>query len=277
MPEKTDPATLLGSTACWAASVRAHESRRTDRLFEDPWAEALAGPTGAAWTDEYGDHSASLVIIRTRFFDEFLQQAAFQHGIRQIVLLGAGLDTRAYRLSWPAHTCFFELDQPHVIAAKQQILDAAGAQVACQRRTLGVDFMRPWKDTLLAAGFDLTQPTAWLVEGLLFYLSNEQIERFLETVTDLSAAASWLGFDVVNNASLTDASFQEWTALSAEMGITWFGTMDHPVEALMPRGWHATLTEPGQPDANYGRWDLPVVPLEALDLPHTWFITAQKR
>ena len=93
----------LGLTARWVAEARADESQREDALFHDPWAAALAGDLGRGW--EQLGHSEEImnagkieIIVRTRFFDDFLQRAAVEQKIRQVVLLAAGLDARAFRL-----------------------------------------------------------------------------------------------------------------------------------------------------------------------------------
>ena len=109
----------LEATACWTAAVRAAETSRDDRLFEDPWAATLAGPEGAAWLAARPPGSTLPIAIRTRFFDDWLHDVAIEAGIRQVVLLAAGLDTRAYRLPWAAATTVFELDRPAVLAGKR--------------------------------------------------------------------------------------------------------------------------------------------------------------
>lgn len=102
----------LAMTARWTAGARARESQRPDRLFHDPWAEQLAGPEGKAWAEQQSADTSISTIVRTRFFDDFLLRAIAASSLRQVVLLAAGLDTRAYRLPWPNHTLFFEVDQP---------------------------------------------------------------------------------------------------------------------------------------------------------------------
>ncbi len=115
MIEKTKSTYLLASTACWTAAVRAMESMRGDRLFIDPWAAALAGKDGEEWIAQRTMDSLVPIIIRTRYFDDFLQCITCQQGIKQIVLMAAGLDTRAFRLNWPDGTRLIELDQLVVI------------------------------------------------------------------------------------------------------------------------------------------------------------------
>lgn len=276
MTQTGDRNAMLGSTACWTASVRARESRRQDRLFEDPWAEALAGQIGADWIAQRSADSVIAIILRTRFFDDFLQRITTQPDLRQIVLVAAGLDTRAYRLAWPEHTRLFELDQAAVLKRKQLVLDQAGAHPKCDRRAIGADLTANWKADLLDAGFQPDRPSGWLLEGLLFYLPNETVTQLLDVVTELAATGSWLGFDVINSSMLTSPLTQTWVQMQANSGAPWIGTMDHPHEFLAARGWKATLTQAGQPDAHHGRWPYPIIPVEMPNMPHNWLITAQK-
>ncbi len=127
----------IGHTAHWTAAVRAYESARADRLFHDPLATQLAGTEGEVWwqglSTQQREGAAMFQPIRTRFFDDLLQRATSQDRIRQVILLAAGLDTRAFRLVWPAGTRLFELDQPTVVAYKARRLDEAG----CGQRASG--------------------------------------------------------------------------------------------------------------------------------------------
>jgi methyltransferase (TIGR00027 family) len=277
MAEKTSSNQLLGFTARWTAGVRARESARADHLFEDPWAEALVGKEGVEWLAQRPEDSIIPIAIRTRFFDDFLLDTSRRHAIRQVVLMAAGLDTRAFRLDWPAGTCLFELDQPHVLQYKEEVLHAAGARPACQRRLIEADLTSPWQEKLLGSNFDARLPSAWLLEGFLFYLSNESITQVIDGVTGLAAPGSWMGFDIISSAMLTSTWTRPWVEMQASMGAPWIGTLDAPQEFLAQRGWQAALTQAGASDANYGRWKLPVLPVMAPDLPHNWFVTAQKQ
>jgi len=266
----------LAKTAFWTASARGQESAREDRLFDDPWAAPLAGEAGADWLAQRPAGSTLPLVIRTRFFDDFLQRVAAEHGLRQIVLVAAGLDTRAYRLRWPLGTRIFELDQPAVLNYKVQVLEAAGAQPACWRQALAVDLNGAWSEPLLQAGFEPQQPAGWLLEGLLFYLTNAQLSGLLEAVSRLAAPGSWLGCDVVNSAVLTSAYTRPWVEMQAQAGAPWLGTLDDPQGFLGALGWQVTLSQAGAPDAHYSRWALPVLPVDALGLPHNWYVTAYK-
>jgi methyltransferase (TIGR00027 family) len=265
----------LSSTAYWTAGVRANESDREDRLFDDPFAASLASEEGSLWMASRTADSVLPIVIRTRFFDDFLVRVADDFAIRQVVLLAAGLDTRAYRLHWPDKTRLFELDQPAILEYKERILGDAGARPACARQAIGVDLTMHWADELLAAGFDRQRLSLWLLEGFLFYLPNEAIWQILDTVTDLVWPGSWLGFDIVNSIMLTSPLTQKWLEMQAQAGAPWIGTMDDPVNFLAQRGWQATLTQAGAENANYGRWSYPVFPTSQPGLPHNWFVTAR--
>ena len=276
MVEKTNSSNLLGSTAHWTAAVRALESKREDRLLNDPWAAALAGEQGALWIAQHPEESTIPIVLRTRFFDDFLQRVTAQHSIRQIVLMAAGLDTRAFRLHWPEGTRLFELDQPTVLNYKEEILYSLGALPACERRIIGKDLTEPWKDDLIANGFDPQERSGWLLEGFLFYLPTETIPWLIDEITNLVAPGSWLGFDIINDAVLTSPWTKSWVDMQAQWGAPWIGSLEDPESTLAARGWDATLTQAGQPDANFSRWTLPVIPTKMANMPHNWFVTAKK-
>jgi len=276
-PDAGLPDVPLAVTACWIAAVRAQESLRPDRLLDDPWAARLAGAEGEEWLRARGGSPALVVmVIRARFFDDFLQRVTAGEGIRQVVLVAAGLDTRAYRLSWPGGVRVFELDQPEVLARKQRLLDSAGARPGCARLPVGVDLAGQWTAPLLGAGFDRGAPSCWLAEGFLFYLPPDGITRILDQVTRLAAAGSRLGFDIVNSATLTHPLTRPWIDMQARAGAPWLGTLDDPAGFLAARGWQATLTQPGEPAAHYGRWTFPVLAPGLAGAPRNWFVTARR-
>lgn len=276
MAEKVTSHQWLGSTARWTAAVRARESAGEDRLFDDPWAAALAGKEGAEWIEPRSADSVVPMVIRTRFFDDFLQRITLQSAIRQVVLMAAGLDTRAFRLNWPEGTRLFELDQSPVLKYKEQVLRSAGARPACQRQTIEADLTGPWKERLIKAGFDAQHPSGWLLEGFLFYLPNESVAHLLDEVSSLAAPGSWMGFDIINSPMLTSPLTRQWVEMQANSGAPWIGTMDDPEGFLAARGWKASLTQAGAQDANYGRWPYPIIPTTMSDMPHNWFVSARK-
>jgi methyltransferase (TIGR00027 family) len=275
-PGTADPATSdLAATAHWTAAVRAAETARDDHLFEDPWADALAAEVGRAWISERTPDSYAPIAIRTRYFDEWLGRATTA-GISQVVLGAAGLDTRAFRLAWPAGTALFEVDREDVLAFKGGVLAAAGARPACERRVVVADMTARFGEALRAAGFDPAQPTAWLLEGFLFYLPATAIDSILVEVSGLAAPASRLAFDIINGETLTSPYTRAWLAMQAAAGAPWIGSMEDPATTLGGLGWDAHLTQGGRPDAEYGRWPLPVYPTDAPGLPHSWLVTAER-
>lgn len=267
---------LLGATARWTAGVRALESEREERLFEDPWAAALAGEPGMGWVAQRTADKVVPIVLRTRYFDDFLMRTTHEYGIRQVVLLAAGLDTRAYRLEWPSQTRLFELDQPEVLRHKEDVLRAAGAQARCTRQAIGVDLTTTWGAELQSCGFDSGQPSGWLLEGFLFYLSNDSVSSLLDRVSSLASPGSWMGFDVINSEMLKSEWTRPWVEMQANLGAPWIGTMDDPQTFLSERAWRATITQAGAPDANFGRWLLPVIPTDMPNMPHNWLVTAVK-
>ncbi|MCL9794069.1 class I SAM-dependent methyltransferase [Frankia sp. AgKG'84/4] len=202
-----DIVTGVGVTALGVASARAIESHRPDALINDPYAEAFVNaadlpqrlPTTMrelAGMPIPGDWllMSRYLGVRTRFFDEYFDQA-MAAGIRQIVLLAAGLDTRAFRLRWPAGSVVFEIDQPRVLSFKLAVLGAQGATPAARHRLVPVDLRRDWAAPLRAAGHDPAQRTAWLAEGLLAYLDAAAEQRLLGTISTLSAPGSHLAVE----------------------------------------------------------------------------------
>lgn len=275
MSEQT-ASSALEATARWTAAVRALEHARPDGLFSDPWAEALAGAEGMAWAARRPPQSILPILVRIRFFDDALA-AALAAGIRQVVILAAGLDTRAFRLHWPERARVFELDRQPVLDHKAAVLGAACAAAVCERIPIAADLGADWPPLLAAAGFAADQPSAWLLEGFLFYLPDAAIERMLSAVSALAAPGSWIGFDIVNGATYNAPWTRPWLEMQAAAGAPWLGKVDDPAAALAERGWgEVRITQPGARDANYGRWTLPVIPVAAPDMPHHWLVTATR-
>src|ERR1700758_5309645 len=195
----------VGATALGVAAARAAETARPDRLICDPYAHLLVSAAGPVWAElaagtsaPYGDDdrgrrldqmARSYQAVRTHYFDGYFGAAA-SAGIRQVVILAAGLDARAYRLDWPSGTTVFEIDQPKVLAYKAATLDAHGAVPAATRHAVAVDLRDDWPAALIDAGFQPRHATAWLAEGLLPYLPADAQDRLFEMVTALSAAGS---------------------------------------------------------------------------------------
>jgi len=202
-----DLASSVGATATAVAARRALASKGPNPLIDDPFAEPLVNAVGVDAFIQMMNGKIELaeddpaftpqrlsegMAVRTRFFDSFFLDAA-EAGVRQAVILASGLDTRAYRLPWPAGTVLFEVDQPQVIEFKTRTLAGLGAAPKADRRAVGVDLRDDWPAALRDSGFDPAQPTAWSAEGLLAYLPPDAQDRLFDNITALSTAGSRLG------------------------------------------------------------------------------------
>jgi methyltransferase (TIGR00027 family) len=218
----------VGATALSVAAARAAETEGAQPLFRDPFARVFLDAAGegtwsmfdrlavAALDPELVAQMQALrdfFAARTVFIDDFFA-AAVDAGIRQVVVLAAGLDARAWRLGWPEGTRVYELDQPKVLDFKSSTLRAHGAQPTAQRVEVPVDLRRDWPKALRQAGFDSEAPTAWSVEGLLRYLPSQGQDLLFERIHEMSA----LGSQLVANAPTDDALDPERSARERELG-----------------------------------------------------------
>ncbi|WP_156687671.1 class I SAM-dependent methyltransferase [Mycobacterium sp. Marseille-P9652] len=204
-----DIKTSVGATAVMVAAARAVESERPEPLIRDPYAkllvtnagagvlwEAMLDPEIAAKVEALDSESAAHLehmrgyqAVRTHFFDSYFNDAVAD-GIRQVVILASGLDSRAYRLDWPAGTVVYEIDQPQVLDYKSQTLADNGVTPTADRREVPIDLRQDWPAALRDAGFDPSARTAWLAEGLLMYLPAEAQDRLFTQIGELSPAGS---------------------------------------------------------------------------------------
>ncbi|NTY58428.1 class I SAM-dependent methyltransferase [Mycolicibacterium sphagni] len=261
-----DLASSVGATATLVAAARAAASRETEPLIDDPFAEPLVRAVGidfftkmalgdlAALNDQAAmgvTRMTDNMAVRTKFFDEFFLDAAAD-GVRQVVILASGLDSRAYRLDWPAGMVVFEIDQPEVIAFKTQTLAEQGAAPTCDRRTVAMDLRNDWASALREAGFDPQAPTAWSAEGLLGYLPPEAQDRLLDTVTDLSAPGSRIAIDTAppSNSEESEESRQKMETISAHWrengfdldfgSLVYLGERNEARDYLAGHGWNVS-------------------------------------
>jgi len=212
-----DIATSVGSTAVMVAAARAVETDSPEALISDPYAKLLVANAGTGvWETLLNEalidklesvdpeiaavyhHMRNYQAVRTHFFDAYFA-AAVDAGIRQVVILASGLDSRAYRLDWPAGTTVYEIDQPKVLAYKETTLAAHDVTPSVPRRAVAIDLRQDWPTALIGAGFDPAAPTAWLAEGLLMYLPAEGQDRLFEQITALSAPGSRIAAETAAN------------------------------------------------------------------------------
>jgi len=255
-----DLASSVGSTATMVAAQRVLSNR--EGLIFDPYAEPLVRAVGLDFFVKALDGQINLddvdprfnvrraaegMAVRTRHFDTLFTDA-IAAGVRQAVILAAGLDARAYRLAWPAGTTVYELDQPEVIAFKSETLAQLGAEPAADRRAIAIDLRDDWPKALLDNGFDPTQPTAWIAEGLLIYLPPEAQDLLFDRIDELSAPGSRIATEHIPDISaFNDERAQEIAARFKQYGhdiemseLIYQDERNDVIEYLTARGWSVT-------------------------------------
>lgn len=293
--DEWDIASGVGLTALAVASGRAIESKRVDALAVDPYADALVTAADAGVPtptrlphpglendqqfEEIWSQTATGMGIRTRFLDEFFA-AGWHDGITQTVLLASGLDTRAWRLPWPADSTVFEIDQPQVLAFKDKVFANMGVEPVCTRQAVPVDLRDDWPTALEQAGFDRSHPTAWLAEGLLPYLPGEAENRLLCAVHHRSAPGSRIAFDHVRSPHtiLDSLNDDRYAHVIQQFGVNIADlfydnqTRTDPDQRLANLDWNVTIHSGSDLAAAYGRD--PDTMLAPMTQPHR-YITAR--
>ncbi|MFD6249840.1 class I SAM-dependent methyltransferase [Streptomyces roseolus] len=272
----------VGLTALLVAAARAIETHRHDSLARDVHAEHFvrAAPACGDWPVRIeqvpeGDDNplwgrfARYFGLRTRVLDDFVL-GSVHDGARQVVLLGAGLDTRAFRLELPSECVVFEIDRAGVLAFKQQVLTNLSAAPRAKRVPVPVDLRADWVTALTSAGFDPAAPSVWLAEGLLFYLPGPAEKYLIDTVDRLTTGGSALAFEAkLEKDLLAYRDSAIYTATREQIGIDLLGLFDlgpRPDSAghLTARGWSTSVRTPFDFTRRHGRGPLPE-PNDALE------------
>ncbi|MBP1819618.1 class I SAM-dependent methyltransferase [Mycobacterium sp. OAE908] len=271
-----DLASSVGATATMVAAARALASLEQEPLINDPFAADLVRAVGVDFFTRLvngeiplpeGDGPrlmASVIAVRTRFFDDFFTEAGTA-GIAQAVILASGLDSRPYRLAWAPGTVVYEIDQPQVIEFKTTTMTAIGATPTAQRRTVAIDLREDWPAALRACGFDEAQPTAWSAEGLLPYLPPDAQDRLFDNITALSAPGSRLATEYHPDAGAAVAERTkrlggQWREHGFDVDLSQLfipGERSHVGEYLTGHGWQVSTRTRREVFAGYGR-DFPV-------------------
>jgi methyltransferase (TIGR00027 family) len=256
-------------------------SRGPNPLIDDPFAEPLVNAVGVEafirmmnGEVELSDDDPAFtpqrlsegMAVRTRFFDAFFLEAA-EAGVRQAVILASGLDTRAYRLPWPAGTVLYEIDQPQVIEFKTRTLADLGAAPTTDRRAVAIDLRDDWVAALRDSGFDAAQPTAWIAEGLLGYLPPDAQDRLFDNITTLSAPGSRIGTGYVSDMrDRVEKRGREMSERWRRMGLNlnwselvYTGERSDVVAYLGERGWQTTVRSTPEMYAHNG-FEFPAEP-----------------
>jgi methyltransferase (TIGR00027 family) len=271
-----DLASSVGATATMVAAARALASGGTNPIINDPFAAPLVRAVGLDFFSRLVDGDilpaeayegsandmaleTDSIAVRTRFFDDFFLNAA-RDGIRQSVILAAGLDARAYRLAWPPGSVVYEVDQPKVVEFKSAAMSNLGAAPTADRRTVSIDLRDDWPAALRRNGFNVTQPTSWSAEGLLMYLPPDAQDRLFEHITALSAPGSKLATEYHPDSGPTMTQraqkFNErWAKLGCDIdlsGLFFEGERSNVADYLTDRGWQVTARKRRDLFGDYG-------------------------
>ncbi|ANS62414.1 methyltransferase [Streptomyces lincolnensis] len=177
------------------------------------------------------------IVIRTKFLDDLLRRA-FASGVRQAVLLGAGMDSRAFWMDWPEGTRLFEVDTAAPLDFKASVLRQERAVARCERITVAVDLREDWPAALSAAGHDPAVPTVWIAEGLLIYLPEDAVELLLARISAQSAAGSRMGLTLGSRGVIERFGTDAAPGSAASL---WVSEMpDNPVAWPARHGWECT-------------------------------------
>ncbi len=251
-----DIASSVGATAVMVALARARETASPDPLIRDEFAEPLVSTpelegvreqVAAWWAPEpdgsQGEADPNLAVdaqnmidyqaVRTHFFDAYFADAtqASAAGIRQNVILAAGLDSRAYRLAWPTGTVVYEIDLPKVLEYKAATLATHGATPTAERRPVPVDLRHDWPQALRDNGFNADRPTAWLAEGLLPFLPAAAQEAMFASVDELSGPGSRVAVEVFGvDAEKRREAEERWAELKAKRAARGQDTSFNPFD-----------------------------------------------
>lgn len=201
----------IGLAALFHACARARESKERNPIIIDPYAEILAG--------DYGNEAFERMIsvmpaaqlatcARTAYFDNFVLQSVNTWNIEQVVNLGCGMDTRAYRLIFPEHIRIFEIDLPKILFYKEFVLKRFKDTPTCARRVIPADLGAldsRWMIQLLQNGFQRNKPAVWVLEGLTMHLSEWEVYNLFDGIRRLSTIDSRIILCVWKNDFITSS------------------------------------------------------------------------
>jgi methyltransferase (TIGR00027 family) len=268
----------LALAARVAAANRAVETARHDALYRDPLAHDLAGDGGwAAWRamrrtawPGYAAGPDPYLTIVTKFFDDAVVRVVHDCALTQVVIIGAGTDTRAFRLDWPPGIRVFEVDVLDVLEHKEHVVQRHGARPRCERRVVDVTCRGSLTHALSRQGFDPSRRTAFLLERL-HCLQPEAADRLVREVTAAAEDGSWIGVALIANNMLRARFLQQALRKLESIGLpSWGFGVDDPDAWLRARGWSSQSVVVGADEANYGRWPRLHVPRGSPALPHAF-------
>lgn len=227
----------VADTAFLVAAFRARETARPDALFVDPLAARLAGERGAAMMEavaHLGEVAGWSTVVRTVLIDRFLEEA-IAGGIKAVLNLGAGLDTRPYRMRLPSSLLWFEVDLAPVIEHKETVL--ANESPRCRLRRVALDIVdTAARHELLASVCTEQSSVLVLAEGVFPYLQPDDVARILD---DLRARPA------IQNLIVDYLSPELMRARSVT-------TTGHSSMPFVPEDWHGFFAAHGWKVAQMG-------------------------
>ncbi|CAM3013120.1 class I SAM-dependent methyltransferase [Mycobacterium simiae] len=298
----------VGATALGVAASRAAETESENPLIRDPFARIFLDAAGDGVWNWYSAPQLPAEVLesepllaqqmqamvgymasRTAFFDSFFLDATTS-GIKQAVILAAGLDARSWRLPWPDGTTVYELDQPRVLDFKSATLAEHGAEPACQRVAVPVDLRHDWPTALREAGFDASAPSVWSAEGLLPYLPAVAQELLFERIQGLTVVGSRIGVEALGPKFLDPeararrrarmdrvrdviAKIDPRREVPSTDELWYFEEREDVGDWLARHDWNVTVTPSLELMAGYGRSAAEEV---ADDVPANLFVAAQR-
>jgi methyltransferase (TIGR00027 family) len=188
----TDPLIRdISDTARWMAVYRARETKRSDAVFRDPFAGALAGERGEriAAALPFGDETTWFFIARTYLFDRLVAKRVAQ-GCDLVLNLAAGLDTRPYRMDLPASLRWVEVDLPDILDYKETILGDAAPVCALERVRLDLSNADARRGLFSRIGRSAKQVLV-LSEGLLLYLMPRDVGELAQDLAASPGVQHW--------------------------------------------------------------------------------------
>lgn len=182
----------ISDTAQWVAIYRAVETERPDALFNDPFARKLAGERGQQIYDSAPKRSSPdwAFAMRTYLVDRYIQQEV-DSGVDMVINLAAGLDTRPYRMKLPSTLQWIDVDLTEMIDYKQRML--AGEKPVCRLEHIRLDLADIAARNKLFAQLGARAKKAMIVtEGLIIYLTREQVEQLAEDLSKVPTIRRWV-------------------------------------------------------------------------------------
>lgn len=232
----------VSSTAHFAAYMRSVEHDTGRNIVNDPFARSLAGDVGLNWYEkkiaedlEYVHYLQVVFACRTKAIDKAMMNALSTGKIQQVCVLGAGLDSRPWRLSGGKSINYFEVDFPEIFNYKLPVIETHGKESEFTYKSVGADLSIPeWADVLRDAGFDSSKPTLWMLEGLTFYLTEAEITSFFQSISLLSCPDSVLIADFISTYGVNRNGASSFSHMFRF-------TPDEPLEFTSRFGWVGTL------------------------------------